>query len=99
MISFKNVWPWNKFERYVVFSEVNKEVNFFIREFLEFSYFPSAFIVVIESLEKRFLRSVCLKNWCFENFLILTGSFYLLLEIKSIISSYKQYYMVGIEKT
>ena len=37
MVSFKEVWLWNEFERFVVFSTVRLkgEVNFFIREFLE----------------------------------------------------------------
>ena len=51
MASFKEVWPWNEFERFVVFSTIRLkgEVNFFIRQFLEVFYFPSAFIDVIES--------------------------------------------------
>ena len=51
MVSFKEVWPWNEFERFVVFSTIRLkgEVNFFIRQFLEVFYFPSAFIDVIES--------------------------------------------------
>ena len=45
------VWPWNEFERFVLFSTVRlkAEVNFFIREFLEDFYFPSDFIVVAEN--------------------------------------------------
>ena len=51
MVSFKEVWSWNEFERFVVFSTIRLkgEVNFFIRQFLEVFYFPSAFIDVIES--------------------------------------------------
>ena len=51
MVPFKEVWPWNEFERFVVFSTIRlkDEVKFFIREFLEVFYFPSAFTVVIES--------------------------------------------------
>ena len=51
MVSFKEVWPWNEFERFVVFSTIRlkAEVNFFIREFLEVFYFPSDFIVVAEN--------------------------------------------------
>ena len=47
MVSFKEVWPWNKFERFVVlFSNIRfkGEVNFFIKGFLKAFYFPSAFI-------------------------------------------------------
>ena len=50
MVFFKEVWPWNKFERFfVLFSTVRLqgEVNFIIfliREFLEVFYFPSTFI-------------------------------------------------------
>ena len=51
MVSFKEVCPWNQFERFVVFSTIRlkDEVNLFIRKFLEVFYFPSTFIVVIES--------------------------------------------------
>ena len=51
MVSFKEVGPWNEFERFVVFSTIRlkAEVNFFIREFLEGFYFPSDFIVVAEN--------------------------------------------------
>ena len=44
--------PWNNFEWFVVYSTIRLkgEVNFFIREFLEAFYFPSAVIVWIESL-------------------------------------------------
>ena len=51
MVSFKKVWS----EKFVVFSTIKLkgEVNFFVREFLEDFYFPSAFTVVIES----FLRT------------------------------------------
>ena len=50
MVYFKEVWPWNKFERFVVLSTIRlkAEVNFFIREFLEIFYFPSDFSVVAE---------------------------------------------------
>ena len=47
IVSLKEIWPWNEFERYVVlFSTIRLkgEVNFFIRELLEVFYFPSAFI-------------------------------------------------------
>ena len=47
MVSFKEVWPWNELEKFVVlFSNIRLkgEVNFFIIEFLELFYFPSAFI-------------------------------------------------------
>ena len=47
MVSYKEVWPWNEFERFVVFFStisLKGKVNFFIREFLEVFYFPSAFI-------------------------------------------------------
>ena len=51
MMSLKGVWPWNEFKRFVVFSTIRlkDEVNFFIRDFLGDFYFPSVFIVVIES--------------------------------------------------
>ena len=51
MVSLKEVWPWNEFERFVVFSTIRLkgEFFFFIAEFLDVFYFPSAFIVVIES--------------------------------------------------
>ena len=47
MVSFKEAWPWNEFKRFVVFSifRWKGEVDFFIIEFLEVFYFPSAFIV------------------------------------------------------
>ena len=47
MVSFKKVWSWNEFGRFVVlFSTIrlSGEVNSFIIEFLEVFYFPSAFI-------------------------------------------------------
>ena len=51
MVFFKEVWPSKQFESFAVFSTVRLrgEVNFFIRQFLEVFYFPSAFIDVIES--------------------------------------------------
>ena len=51
MVYFKEVWPWNEFEKFVVFSTIRlkDEVNFFIRRFLEVFYFRSAFIDVIGS--------------------------------------------------
>ena len=51
MMSLKGVWPWNEFKRFVVFSTIRlkDEVNFFIRDFLGDFYFPSVFIVVIET--------------------------------------------------
>ena len=51
LASFKDVWPWNEFERFVVFSTIRLEAeeNFFIREFLEGFYFPCDFIVVVEN--------------------------------------------------
>ena len=50
MMSFMEVWLWNEFEWFVVFSTIKlkTEVNFFIRKFLEVFYFPSDFIVVAE---------------------------------------------------
>ena len=58
MVSFKEVWLWNEFEKFVVFSTIRlkSEVNFFIREFLVVFYFPSDFTVVAEKFWKRFLR-------------------------------------------
>ena len=51
MVSFKKVWPWNEFERSVVFNTIKlkAEANFFIREILEVFYFPSDFIFVAEN--------------------------------------------------
>ena len=51
MVSFKEVWPWNEFERFIVFRAImlKAEVNFFVREFLELFYFPGDFIVVPEN--------------------------------------------------
>ena len=46
MVSFKEVWPRNEFERFfVLFSTIRLkgEVYFSIREFLEIFYFPSVF--------------------------------------------------------
>ena len=56
MVSFKEVWPWNEFERFVVFTTVRlkDKINFFIREFLEVLYFPSVFIVVTKLLKESF---------------------------------------------
>ena len=50
MVSFMEVWLWNEFEWFVVFSTIKlkAEVNFFVRKFLEVFYFPSDFIVVAE---------------------------------------------------
>ena len=52
IVSFKEVWPWNGFERFSVFITIRLKykVNFFNREFLEDFYFSNAFIVVIKSL-------------------------------------------------
>ena len=51
MVPFREVWPWNEFESFDVFSTIRlkAEVTFFIREFLEVFYFPSDFIVVAEN--------------------------------------------------
>ena len=51
MVYFKEGWPWNEFESFIVFSNIRfkDEVNLLIRECLEIFYFPSVFIVVIES--------------------------------------------------
>ena len=51
MVSLKEVWSSNEFERFVVFSfiRLKGEVSFFIRESLEVFYFPSDFIVVAEN--------------------------------------------------
>ena len=51
MVSFKEVWLWNEFEKFVVISTIRlkADVNFFIREFLEVVYFPSDFIFVAEN--------------------------------------------------
>ena len=58
MVSFKKVWPWNEFQKFVAFStiKVRGAVSFFIREFLEVFYFPSVFITSIESFSKRFFK-------------------------------------------
>ena len=51
MVFFKEVWSWNKFGVFGVFRiiRLKVEVNLFIWEFFEDFYFPSTFIVVIES--------------------------------------------------
>ena len=53
MVFFKEVWPWNEFEKFVVFSTIRQiegwEVNFFIREIFEAFHFPSDFIVVAKN--------------------------------------------------
>ena len=52
MVSFKDVWLWNEFEKFVVFSSTIRpkgEVNFFIVELLEVFYFLSDFIVAAEN--------------------------------------------------
>ena len=53
MIYFKEIWPWNEFERFAKFSiirlKLKADVNFFIRKFLEVFYFPSNFILVAEN--------------------------------------------------
>ena len=51
MVFFKEVWPGNEFERFVVFSTIRlkAEINFFIRQFLEVFYFPSDIIVVTKT--------------------------------------------------
>ena len=46
MVFFKDDWPWNEFERFVVsFSTIRlkDEVNFSVREFSETFYSPSVF--------------------------------------------------------
>ena len=51
MVSFKNVWPGNEFERFVVFSttKLKTEGNYLIKEVLEVFYFLIEFIVVGEN--------------------------------------------------
>ena len=58
MVSFKEVWPRNEFERFVVFHTIRLkgEVNFFTIEFSEVFYFRSAFIVVI--VNRKFLKGI-----------------------------------------
>ena len=58
MVSFKEVWSWNEFERFVVFSTIKlkDEMNFFVRKLLEVFYFSSVFNVVT-GFWKGFLRS------------------------------------------
>ena len=49
MVFLKEVsGSWNEFEKFVVFgtSRLKDKVNFYIREFLAISYFPSDFTVV-----------------------------------------------------
>ena len=49
IVSFKEIWPWKEFEKFVVLFNTIRlkgEVHFFIREFLEVFYFPSAFIEI-----------------------------------------------------
>ena len=52
MVLLKKVWPWNEFEKFVVFSTIRlkSQINFFIREFLETFNFPNDFTVVAENL-------------------------------------------------
>ena len=59
MVSFKEVWPWNKFERCVVLNTIRlrAELNFFITEILEVFYFLSDFFFVAENFLNGFLRS------------------------------------------
>ena len=54
MVSFKEVWLWNEFDRFVVFSTIGlkADVNDFIREFFKVFYFSSYFIVVAENFWK-----------------------------------------------
>ena len=42
MMSFKEVWSWNEFEKFFIFSTITlkDEVNFLIREFLGVFYSP-----------------------------------------------------------
>ena len=42
MAFLKEVWLWNEFESFVVFSTIRLkgEVNFFIEQFFEVFYFP-----------------------------------------------------------
>ena len=50
MVSFKEVWSWNEFERFVVFSTIRlKAAVNRSKEFFEVFYFPSDFIVVVEN--------------------------------------------------
>ena len=58
MVSLKEVWSWNEFERFVVFNfiRLKGEVSFFIKESLEVFYFPSDFIVVAENFWKGFFK-------------------------------------------
>ena len=68
MVLTKEVWPWNEFKSFDVFSTIRLkvEVNFFIREFLQVFYFPIDFIVVAENFYKGFLRSFSSTN-CFQS--------------------------------
>ena len=45
MVLLREVWTWNEFERFVVFSTIRLEgdVNFFIREFSGIFNIPSDF--------------------------------------------------------
>ena len=51
MAYFKEVWRWNEFERFAIFSTIKLkgEVNFFIREFL-LSYFTLSFTFLVPLL-------------------------------------------------
>ena len=64
-MSFKEFWSWNEFEGFVIFSNirVKDEVNFFIRELLEIFYFPSSFIVELESFKGDFWKVSALSNY------------------------------------
>ena len=68
MVLTKEVWPWNEFKGFDVFSTIRLkvEVNFFIREFLQVFYFPIDFIVVAENFYNGFLRSFSSTN-CFQS--------------------------------
>ena len=43
MVSFKEVWEWNEFETFFVFSTIRlkSEANLFVREILEVFHFHS----------------------------------------------------------
>ena len=47
MVYFKEVWPWNEFERLAVLFSISRlkgEINLFIRDFLKVFYFPCVFL-------------------------------------------------------
>ena len=57
-------WPWNQLKGFDSFSvtRLKRYVDFFIGKLLGIFYFPSAFVVLAKSFEKKFLRSFISKD-------------------------------------